>query len=116
MAPSGTAVTTAPADQVALAAHQIANRYIGDSRADLDDFARELMAHGHRRLESLLRPFVPRLDMQIGAANARCRDLDQHITCLDAGTGTSINSSPGPGWVFTRAFTTYLPHRHTATP
>src|SRR6185295_8862724 len=32
-----------------------------------------------------------------------------------AGTGTSISSSPGPGRVFTRAFTSRLPHPHIAT-
>src|SRR5687768_1741158 len=68
MAPTRPAVATPPTDQVAFAAHQIADRDVGDAGADLNHLAGELMAHGHRWLQSLLRPFVPRLDMQVSAA------------------------------------------------
>ena len=116
MAPPGPAVATPTADQVSLAADQIAYRNVADARTDLDNLAGELMAHRHRRLQSPLRPLVPRLDMQVGAANSRRPDLDQHIPCPDRGQQehrpaqalVPVSSSRGPSPATSHIAT--LPH------
>jgi hypothetical protein len=83
MAPASAAVATPAADQVPFPAHQIAYRNVCDAGADLDHLAGELMAHRYRGLKSLLRPLIPRLNMQVGPANAGRFDFDQHIARPD---------------------------------
>ena len=67
---AGQAIAAAAADDVSLAADDLAGVKILDVRADLDDFADELMADDHRHRDGLLRPGVPFVDVQIGAADA----------------------------------------------
>src|ERR1700760_4367454 len=79
MAPSGEAVAAAPAGDVSLAAYDVAGMKVVHIRADFHNFADKLMAdhHGHRN--SLLRPLVPIVDMDIGAADAGVADTDEHV-------------------------------------
>ena len=51
----------------------------GDFHADLGDFADELMTHDHRHRDGGLRPFVPIVDMHVGAADGCLMDLNAHI-------------------------------------
>ena len=68
--PPGQAVAAASADDVALAADEVAGREIGDVGASLHDAAHELVADDERRLDRPRRPGVPRLDVQVRAADA----------------------------------------------
>jgi hypothetical protein len=112
MAPSGSTVATPSTYQVALTAYQIANRNIADARTDLDHFPAELMAHGYGWLESLPGPLVPRLDVQIGAADARRFDSDEHIARFDGGYRDIHQLKAWPGFDFPQR-----PHMsHFCTP
>ena len=75
----GEAVPAVPADDVSLAANDLAGEEVLDLRSDLDDLADELMPHDHRHRDRLLRPRVPIVDMDIGPADAGAVDLDQAI-------------------------------------
>ena len=79
MAAAGEAVATAAAGDVAFAADDVAGMEVVDVRADGDDLADKLMAdhHGHRN--GLLRPLVPVVDMNVGAADAGVAHADQHV-------------------------------------
>ncbi len=54
-----------------------------DVGADLDDLAHELVADHHRHGDGLLRPGVPVVDVQVGAADAGAVHADQHVVDAD---------------------------------
>ena len=85
MAAAGHAVAAAAADDMALAGDDHAGRVIVDVVADLDDLADEFVADHHRHRDRLLRPFVPFVDVQIGAADRGALHLDLDV--VDAGLG-----------------------------
>jgi hypothetical protein len=72
---------------MALARDDHAGRIIVDVLADLDDFADELVADHHRDGNRLLRPLIPLVDVQIGAADGGALDLDQHVVGARFGLG-----------------------------
>jgi hypothetical protein len=84
MAAPGEAVAAAAADDVAFAADDLAGEEVVDVGADLDDFADELMPHGHRHGDGLLGPGIPFVDVQVGAADAGLADLDEDVVDADA--------------------------------
>ncbi len=59
VAAPGQAMTAAAADDVALAADDLAGVEVADVGADLDDLADELVAHDERRFDGRRRPGVP---------------------------------------------------------
>ena len=69
-APAGNAVAAPPADQVALAAHEVAYLEVVDVDAELHDLADELVADDERDRDVRLRPRVPRIDVQVRPADA----------------------------------------------
>ena len=77
--PAGQAVAAAAADDVALAADDLAGMKVRDVRADLDDLADELVADHHRHGNRLLRPGVPVVDVHVGAADAGPQHANQHV-------------------------------------
>ena len=83
MAAAGQAVPAAAADDVALAADDVAGMKIVDVGADLDDLAYEFMADRHGHGDGALRPFVPFINMHVGAADAGAADADEHV--VDSG-------------------------------
>ena len=83
MPAAGQAVAAAAADDVPLAADDLADVKIVDVGADLDDLADELVADDHRHGDRLLRPGVPVVDVQVGAADAGAQHLDQHVVDAD---------------------------------
>ena len=87
VAAAGHAVATAPADDVALAADQVAYLEVVDVGADLDDLADELVADHQRHRDRRLRPGVPGVDMEVGAADAGLLDPDQDVVDADRGLG-----------------------------
>ena len=98
---AGEAVAAAAADDVALAADEVAGREVGDVAADLDDLADELVADDERRLDRLLRPRIPGVDVQVRAADAGLVDADQdvvdahrrlgHVAQLEARAGRGLD-------------------------
>ena len=81
--PAREAVAAAAADDVALAADEVAGVEVHDVAADLDDLADELVADDQRRMDGLRRPGVPRLDVQVRPADPRLVDADQDVVDPD---------------------------------
>ena len=67
------------ADDVALAGDEIAGSEVADVGADRDDLADELVADDEPRLDRVLSPLVPRVDMEVGAADAGSQHPDEHL-------------------------------------
>ena len=76
---AGHAVAAAPTDDVAFRADDLARVDRGDVLAQLDDFAHELMADDQTRLDGVLRPLVPRVDVEVRAADAGAEDTDEDL-------------------------------------
>ena len=76
---AGAALEADAAGDVALGRDVVAGGDVVDVRARLDDRARELVAERERRDDPPLRPLVPAEDVQVGAADARRLDLDEHL-------------------------------------
>ena len=83
VAPAGEAVAAAAADDVALARDEVARPEVGDVGPDLDDLTDELVADDERRLDRAGRPRVPRLDVEVGPADAGLVDPDQDVVDAD---------------------------------
>jgi hypothetical protein len=77
------AVTAAPADDVALAADEAADVEAAHVRADLDDLADELVPDHQRDRNRPLRPGVPVVDVQVGAADPGLVHPDQDVVDPD---------------------------------
>src|SRR5581483_12255303 len=68
-----------PAGDVALSGDVVADGDVADELPAVDDRAGELVPERERRLDPALRPLVPAVDVQVGAADARGLDLDEHL-------------------------------------
>ena len=62
--------------------------------ADLDDLADKFVADDHRHRNGLLRPLVPVPDVDVGAADRRLADPDQHVVGADLGSAPASSSHP----------------------
>src|ERR1700674_4866206 len=91
-APAGQAIAAAPANDMSLGSDDLARLNRRDTFAQPNHLADELVANHQRRMDRRLGPFVPALDVQIGAADARAQDADQHL----AGTRRRIGYVPQP--------------------
>ena len=108
MPAAGEAVAAAAADDVPLAADDVADVKVLDIRADFDDPADKLMAHHHRHGDRLLGPGVPFVDVHVGAADAGPQDLDQHIVDADLGHGDVVEPEARLGVFFDEGFHRWL--------
>jgi hypothetical protein len=70
---------------MAFARHDHSGREVVNILPDLDDLADEFVAYHHRHRDRLLGPFVPFVDVEIGAADRRPLHLDLDV--VDAGLG-----------------------------
>ncbi len=67
-------------DDMAFAGDALAEAELArDAAADLHDLAGEFVAGDHRDGNGLLRPLVPVIDMDVGAADGGMGDADQHV-------------------------------------
>ena len=66
-----------------LGGHAVAGVHVAHERAHLHHVARELVADGERRLAAPLRPVVPLVDVDVGAADAGAAHADQHLIVTD---------------------------------
>jgi hypothetical protein len=89
-----------PARDVTLADNKIAAREPFHVIADKIDNADKFVAdcHGHR--DRFLRPGVPVIDVDVGAADGRFHDADEHIICADFGNRNFLERQPWFGAVF----------------
>ena len=74
------AVAAAAADDVAFGTHDLAGKHRRHAFAQLDDLAHELVADHERRLDGVLGPLVPAVDVQVGAADPCAENAKQHLT------------------------------------
>src|ERR1700691_3889481 len=79
MPPARLAVTTTPADHVALDADNVSGIKIVHVGSDGGDLADKLMTNHHRHRDGSLRPIVPLEDVHIGAADAGVTHTDQNV-------------------------------------
>ena len=84
------AVAAAVTGDVALAGNALANVQSGDARAKLGDLADVFMADGHGRLDVLLRPWIPVINMYVRAADGGLVDLDEDLTGAGLGNGNLL--------------------------
>ena len=96
----GHAVAAAPTDDVALAADDLARVEVAHVRAHVDDLADELVADHERHRDRLLRPRVPRVDVEIGAADARLAHADQDVVDPDLRLRNVLEPEPRLGLCF----------------
>src|ERR1019366_6978240 len=82
-APARDAVATAPADEVAFAAHEIAYRELLDIYPELDDLADELMSDNKRDRHVGPRPLVPGVDVEVCPAHSGAKHLDKDVAPAD---------------------------------
>ncbi len=87
VAAAGHAVAAAAADDVPLAADEVAEREVAHVRPEADDLADELVTDHQRHRHRLLRPGVPAVDVQVGAADARLAHADQDVVDADLRLG-----------------------------
>ena len=98
--PAGQAVAAAAARDVAFRADDLAwvdRRHVF---AELDDLTDELVADDQRRLDRVLRPLVPRVDVKVGAADSGAENTDQDLTRAGPGFGDVIEPQARRGFCF----------------
>ena len=95
--PPGHAVAAAAADDVALAADDVAGMEVAHVRADLDDLAHELVPDHERHRDRLLRPGIPRVDVEVGAADPGLAHPDQDVVDPDLRLGDILEPEPRLG-------------------
>src|SRR5258708_3541595 len=83
MAPSGHTVAAAPTDDMTFATHQISGAEGRDVAANLDNCPHELVTDDERRGDSVLRPGIPVINVEIGAANASTQHANEDIIDSD---------------------------------
>src|SRR5581483_3337381 len=79
MATAGETVAAAAAGDVAFAADDVAGMEVVDIGSNGDNLSDELVADHHGHWNGLLRPLVPVVDMNVGAADAGIAHADQHV-------------------------------------
>ncbi len=65
--------------------HVVARVYIAHVAPRLDNLTGAFVAKDERSLDARLRPRVPVIDMQVGAADRGCADLDEYVVGPDLG-------------------------------
>ena len=84
--PSSCQAIAAPAtDDVSFPAHNIAGIKVIYVRSNFNNFANKFMPDGHGNGHGSLRPIVPLVNMNVGAADACVVDANQHIIDADLG-------------------------------
>ena len=77
--PAGHAVATAATNDVAFSGHDFSRMEVIDIIAHGDDFADKLVTDDHRHGNGFLRPGIPIVDMQVGAADGGTQNLDENV-------------------------------------
>ena len=85
LAPPALAVAAVTARDVALPRHPLADLEADDVGADLGDLAHELVTDHHRHGDGRLRPRIPAVDVEVGAADRGLAHPDQHLVVAGRG-------------------------------
>src|SRR6185437_4823350 len=80
---AGATEEAASVDDVPFGGHTIALVYVGHEAADLHDIAGELVADDDRWFDAALRPGVPAVDVDVGAADTGAPDANQDFVVSD---------------------------------
>ena len=113
MTPARETIAAMAADNVTFAGDEITWRKTFHARAHTLDHADKLMPHDHRHRDGLLRPCVPVINVDIGSADRRFPDPDEHVIVADLpGTGTSSSQRPGSALRLTNAFIVFCTSRN----
>ena len=80
---SGQTVSAAATDDMTFPAHNVTGEEIVDIRPYSDNLTDKFVPDGHRHFDGLLRPFIPFVDMNIGSADSRVADANQHVVDAD---------------------------------
>ena len=83
------------AGDVTLAGDPLADLEPDDVGAELLDLAHELVPDDHRHWDGRLRPRVPVVDVQIGAADRGLANADQHLAIAGRRLGNVLDPQPG---------------------
>src|SRR5690606_26897245 len=105
----GHAVAAAAADDVAFARDDHAGLVVVDVVANLDDFADEFVADDHRHRDRLLRPLIPFIDVDVGAADRGPLHADLHIVGARLRLRHIFQPKPTFGLAFDQRFQRPLP-------
>lgn len=108
---AGAAVATQPARNVTLCRYAVADFVVVHTVTDLCDVTDELMTDHERRSNRALRPVIPVVYVQVGAADGGLVDLDQHLVGTYLGDGYLLHPDPG----LRRAFDQRLHRAHGIT-
>ena len=79
MLTAAAAVAAVSAGNVTLSGDAVADFVVLHAASHLDDFSNVLVAYGHRGLDGVLRPLVPVVDVQVGAADGYLPYFDQYV-------------------------------------
>ena len=97
-------VAAPPADHVALAADDFTGKEVVHIFADVDDFADEFVADHHGHGNGFLRPGVPLVNVQVGAADAGAVHADEDIIDPALRIGDILQPEAGFGFRFDEGF------------
>jgi hypothetical protein len=89
---------------MSFATYDLPREKIGDVGTNFDDFANELMANHHRDGNGLLRPIIPAVDMQIGAADGGAPDTYQDVIDPDRRNRDVLQPQSGLGVLLDESF------------
>ena len=95
LASAALAVAAVTTRDVALTRHPLPDLEPGHVAAELGDLAHELVSDHHRHRDRRLRPGVPAMDVQIGAADRCLVDLDQDLVGGGGRLGDVVQPEPG---------------------
>ena len=82
---AGAALQALAAGHVHLGGNEVAFLHAGDFVAERRHFSAEFVPGNERRMNAVLRPAVPVVDVQVGAADGRDLHLDQHVVAAEGG-------------------------------
>ena len=88
------AVTAVAAGDVTLTRHPLTDLEAGHCGTDRGDLAHELVAHHHRGRHGGLRPRIPVVDVQVGAADGGLVHTDQHVAITRDGHRHLLEPQP----------------------
>src|SRR5665213_225128 len=109
MPPPGKTIAASPTYDVSLPADQIAGMKILHIGSDFDNLSTEFVPDRQRHTNRGLRPFVPIVNVEVGAANSRAKHANFDV--IDAGLrlGDIFEPEPWLGATFNECFHSRYP-------
>ena len=104
VAPARHAIAAAAAHHMAFSGDDLSGVEVIDVVADLDDFADEFVSDHHRHGDGPGSPVIPKVDMQIRAAERCPQNPDQDIVHANARFGNVFKPQAFAGLAFYQGF------------